>query len=260
MFIKCLFADSKLLLTSSRVAIPNIFSIVALVLLLSSVSCAKKKTIIKPATEYYANAISFMDKKQYTAAVEVFEELQTFHPLSPYTQISELEKISANYGFGDYEETAYLAQRFIEFYPDSPQLDFAYYMKGRAEYAQGVILLDRFNQRQFTGAKDAYATFSQLVEQFPVSNYVAESHAHMRHIRNILARDELQTAQYYFKRFSYVATIDRCINILQNFPNTPYNLAALKLLEQAYRKLGWDEEAAKLAEVYQDNVGLYATK
>lgn len=240
----------------SRLAL-SLGALILLVVLLASTSCSKKQTVIQPAEEYYATAIEFMDKKQYTAAVEQFEELQTFHPLSPYTQISELEKISANYGLGDYGETFYLSRRFIEFYPDSPQLDFAYYMMGRAEYARGVALIDRFNERELKRARASYRTFRQLVEEFPKSNYVIEATAHMRHIRNILARDELKVAQYYFKRFSYVATIDRCINILENFPNTPYNLAALELLEQSYRKLGWDEEADKLASVYSDNANLY---
>ncbi len=223
----------------------------------ASASCANKQTVIKPAKEYYDNAVVFMDKKQYQASIEEFDQLQIFHPLSPYARVSELEKIAANYGFGAYEETAYLAQRFIDFYPDSSQLDFAYYMKGRAEYAQGVVLIDRFNERQLDASKTAYDTFSQLVVAFPDSQYFAESHAHMRHIRNILAHDEIITARYYFKRFSYVAAINRCVNILQNFPGTPYNLEALSIMEAAYLKLGWDEQAAEVAEVYKNNAGLY---
>lgn len=234
-----------------------VYCSLVILVLLASVACSKKQALIKPASEYYATAVNFMDKKQYTAAIESFEQLQTFHPLSPYREIGELEKISANYGLGDYDETAYLAQRFIEFYPDSQQLDFAYYMKGRSEYAEGVVLLDRFKERQLKGAKNAYATFSQLLEKFPDSDYAAEAAAHMRHVRNVLAKDELSTAEYYFKRYSYVATINRCINILQNFPNSPYNLAALNLMEESYRKLGWDDEADKVAKVYAENARLY---
>ena len=197
-----------------------------------------------------------MDKKQYQSALDQFNSIKTLHPLSPYVQSAELESIAAYYGLGDYDEAKYLAQRFSSFYPDAEQRDFAYFIAGRSEYARGSILLDRFDRRDLSGIKEAYASFSRLVSLFPRSQYVTESHAHMRHIRNILAEDEFKTAQFYFRRFSYIATINRCRNILQNFPGSPYNLQALELMAAAYRKLGWDDEADKVALVYQQNIDI----
>lgn len=219
---------------------------------------AAKDEAILPAKTYYDLASQFMDKKQYQSALEQFALIRAWHPLSPYVQVAELESISAHYGLGDYEEAEYKAQRFIGFYTDSRQQDFAYYMAARSQYARGIVLTDRFDKRDLSGAKEAYATFNQLVSLFPNSQYVPESYAHMRHIRNILAEDELKLAQFYFKRFSYVVAINRCQNILENFPGSPYSLQALKLMERSYRKLGWDDQAKIVASVYKENIGLKA--
>ena len=72
----------------------------------------------------------------------------------------------------------------------------------------------------------------------------------------MLAQDELVAAQFYLERFGYVAAIQRSKNILQNFPNSPYNLEALKVLEAAYRELNWDDQADLAAKAYQDNLGI----
>ena len=245
------------LLTLKRKASQSALLLLSVLLLgLSAVSCATKQDLTQTDKHYYDRAVSFMDSDRYLPAIEEFNLLKTIHPLSPYIRSVELELISANYALGEYDETEYLASRYIEFYPDAEQHDFAYFMLGRAQYAKGRTFLDRFKERDLTAAKGAYASFSKLLELYPDSPYVLESQAHMRHIRNVLAQDELVAAQFYLERFGYVAAIQRSKNILQNFPNSPYNLEALKVLEAAYRELNWDDQADLAAKAYQDNLGI----
>ena len=216
-------------------------------------SCASSKERRLSDEKYYDNGARFMAKKNYQSALETFNSIKTLYPLSPYIQSVELESISAHYGLGEYEEAEVLAQRFISFYPDAQQKDFAYYMLGRSQYATGTILLDRFDRRDLNGAKNSFVSFQQLTSLFPDSPYVVEGRAHMRHIRNIIAEDELQSASFYFSRYSYVAAINRCRNIIENFPHTPSVEGALRLMVNSYKRLGLEAQAQLTMQTLEDN-------
>ena len=217
-------------------------------------SCASNNEKRLSDEEYYDNGIGFMAKNNYQSALETFNSIKTLYPLSPYIQSVELESISAHYGLSAYEEAEVLAQRFISFYPDAQQKDFAYYMLGRSQYATGTILFDRFDRRDLNAAKNAFVSFQQLISLFPDSPYVIEGRAHMRHIRNIIAEDELHSARFYFSRYSYVAAINRCRNIIENFPRTPSVTAALRLMADSYRRLGLEDQAQLAIQTLEDNL------
>lgn len=184
-----------------------------------------------------------MNTANYQSAVEEFRQIELLHPLSPYNSQSKLEIISAYYGLGEYEEAIAEAEDFISSYPDSEQLDFAYFMIGRSYYAEGAILLDRFDRRTLDNLRSSYDSFQRLIELFPTSRYVAEGYAHMRHARNVLAADEVEAGKFYYQKEAYLAALKRGIYVLHNFPQTPAVADALALMVNSYIRLGMMEQA-----------------
>ena len=227
-------------------------------LLLFLTACATKSQTSLEGKEYFDRGIGFMRNANYQSAIEEFRQIELLHPLSPYNPQSKLEIVSAYYGLGDYEEAISAAENFIAFYPDSDQLDFAYYMIGRSYYAEGGILLNRFSRRTMEYQREAYGIFQKLIDIFPTSHYVAEARAHQRHIRNILAEDEVETGKFYYRKQAYLAAVQRGIYVLQHFPRTPAVADALALMMNAYIRLGMTDSAQESQQLLENSFPNYA--
>lgn len=219
--------------------------------------CAATPDLVLEGEEYYQRGMKFMTTANYQSAIEEFRQIGLLYPLSPYNAQSKLEIISAYYGFGDYEEAIAEAEDFISSYPDSEQLDFAYFMIGRSYYAEGAILLNRFDRRTLNHLRDSYNSFSRLIELFPTSRYVAESYAHMRHARNILAADEIEAGKFYYQKEAYLAALKRGIYVLRNFPRSPAVADALALMVSSYNRLGMAEQAEETRQLLRDSFPNY---
>ena len=217
------------------------------------VACANSSEQKRTAAEYYERGLQFMNGANYESAIVEFRQIEFLYPLSDYVQPSKLQIISANYGFGQYAEASTLAEDFITFYPDAYQVDFAYYMLGRSQYADGSGQVNRLNKRDLRNIQAAFAAFKRLVDTYPESEYVAESYAHLRHIRNVLARDEVEAARFYYERKAYVATINRCLYVVENYPRAPAVANALALALNAYKRLDLDEQAEQVRQLIDEH-------
>ena len=65
----------------------------------------------------------------------------------------------------------------------------------------------------------------------------------MVYLRNLLARYEINVANYYFKRRAYVAALNRGRYVVENFQETPAVPDGLAVMAQAYLILGMDDLA-----------------
>ena len=65
-----------------------------------------------------------------------FEGLDALFPLTDNAEQSQLDLIYAYYMSGDAASAAASAERFTHLYPRSEHVDYAYYMKGIADFDQ----------------------------------------------------------------------------------------------------------------------------
>ncbi|MEQ8517150.1 MAG: outer membrane protein assembly factor BamD, partial [Chromatocurvus sp.] len=65
----------------------------------------------------------------------------------------------------------------------------------------------------------------------------------MVHLRNLLARHEINVANYYFRRGAYLAAANRGRYVVENFQRTPAVADALAVMAQGYILLGKDDLA-----------------
>ncbi len=77
-----------------------------------------------------------MSKEQYSGAVKRLEALESMYPFSDYAEDAELTLIAAYYKNEDYPSTVAEADRFVHLYPRAKRVDYAYYMKGLANFQQ----------------------------------------------------------------------------------------------------------------------------
>lgn len=210
----------------------------------------------------YETAQGNLRSANFDLAIKNLQLLEARYPFGPYAEQAQLELIYAYYRNYDHTEAVAAAERFIRLHPQHPNADYAYYMKGLAAFTEGEGLLERFlptdrTQRDPGPARQSFADFSQLLSRYPGSEYAADARARMVHLRNLLARYEINVANYYFKRRAYVAALNRGRYVVENFQETPAVPDGLAVMAQAYLILGMDDLAQNAITALRQNYPQY---
>lgn len=208
--------------------------------------------------QIYDQAQEHLENDNYTLAVKNLQLLESRFPFGPYAEQAQLEIIYAHYRSLEPEAAIAAADRFIRLHPQHPNVDYAYYMRGLSNYTEGQGLLERFfptdmSQRDPGAAVQAFEDFRQLLARFPDSQYAADARARMVHLRNRLARYEINVANYYFKRKAYMAAANRGRYVVENLPQTSAVPDALAVMVQAYLLLDMDDLAERSLTVLRSN-------
>lgn len=208
------------------------------------------------AKQLYTESQKDLRKKEYATAIKHLEAIETMYPFSDYTENSQIQLIYAYYQNEDYPSAASAADRFIHLYPRAKNVDYAYYMKGMADFQQtrGVFakILPMDESWRDPGTQtQAYSDFAILIQKFPDSKYKANALQRMIYLRNMFAQHELNVAKFYFKRKMYVAAIERASYLVKNYPQAPSVQKALIIMYRSNMALGFDDAAKEVMTIYQ---------
>ena len=196
-----------------------------------------------PVEEIYSQAKEELNDGNYAAAVKLYETLQSRYPYGRYAQQALLEMAYAHYRQGEAEPAVSAAERFIKQHPNNPHVDYAYYVKGLANFNGEISILGSLGgqdptERDPKAAQDSFAAFKDLVTRFPNSKYAPDSRLRMQYLVNALAKYELHVARYYLRRGAHIAAVNRAQGILTQYPNSPSTRDALEIMVQAYDAMG----------------------
>jgi outer membrane protein assembly factor BamD len=195
------------------------------------------------AEKLYGQAHESLLEGNYTRAAKLFETIEARFPYGRYAQQAILEGAFANYRGGETAAAIAGCDRFIRTYPNHPNVDYAFYLKGLVHFREDQGLLGYvyeldLSEREPKAMRESFAAFKELIEKFPDSRYAADSLDRMRFLTNSLALYEVKVARYYYNRGAYVAAINRAQFALLNYPQTPANEDALDVLVKSYDRLG----------------------
>jgi len=220
----------------------------ALVLMFALAGCSwlpevKDETSGWSAERLYKAAHDSMIDGNYTRAVKLFDTLEGRYPYGRYAQQAILEAAYANYRGGETAAAIAGCDRFIRTYPNHPNVDYAYYLKGLVHFREdqgliGYVYELDLSERDPKEMRSSFAAFKELTAKFPDSQYYQDSLARMRFLNNSMAAYEVKVAAYYYRRGAFVAAANRAQGALLNFPQTPANERALDLLRASYTRLG----------------------
>lgn len=208
--------------------------------------------------QIYEEAQRYLRNDNYDLAVRSLQQLEARYPFGKYAEQAQLELIYAHYGAYEHEAAVEAADRFIRLHPMHPNVDYAYYMKGLSAYTANEDIFARFTptdptKRDTTQAREAFAEFAQLLSRFPDSPYAADAEARMIALRNLLARSEINIANYYLRRGAYLAAVNRGRYVVENFQRTPAVADGLAVMAQGYIFLGLDDLAEESIAVLAKN-------
>ena len=196
-----------------------------------------------PVEEMYSEAKKQLGEQSYEEAIRQFEALQSRYPYGRYAQQAQLEIAYAYYKQNEPEPAIAAADRFIKQYPNNPHVDYAYYLKGLANFNADIGLFGlAFGQdpteRDPKASQDSFAAFKDLIMRFPASKYAADSRLRMQYLLNSLAKYEIHVARYYLRRGAHIAAVNRAKEVFALYPNTPSTRDALLILVQSYDAMG----------------------
>jgi len=212
------------------------------------------------ANEFYEESTLALKNGEFETAITYLENLEARFPFSPYARQAQLDVAYAYYKFDEPESAIAAADRFIRINPRDPNVAYAWYLKGRADFTRGTGFLDDIMPRDISqhdnqSMHDAMRSFSTLVKQFPDSRYAVDAYQHMVHLRNKLAEAELHAAEYYIKRKAWLAAAKRGQYVVENYQTTPSSRKALEVMLMAYNKLGLTDLATDTQLVINTNSG-----
>ena len=208
----------------------------------------KDETANWSADRLYQTAHEAMLQGNYTRATKLFDQLEARYPYGRYAQQAILESAYANWRANETEAATAAADRFIRTYPNHPNVDYAYYLKGLVHFREdqgliGYVYELDLAERDPKEMRASFAAFKELTSRFPESQYYQDSMARMRYLTNAMATYEVKVANYYFGRGAYVAAANRAQGALLNYPQTPANEKALDILRNSYQKLNMPQLA-----------------
>ncbi len=199
------------------------------------------------ASKYYSEAKSEINNGSYAAAIKLFEGLEARYPYGRYAQQAQLEIGYAHYKDGEQAMAIAAADRFIKLHPNHTNVDYAYYLKGLANFNDDLglmgivsekILNQDMSERDPKASRESFENFRELVTRYPKSKYAPDAVQRMKHLVNVVALNEVQVARYYMRRGGYVAAANRAQHTLKEYPQTPATEEALHIMIKAYDAMG----------------------
>lgn len=220
--------------------------------------CATNEENLSTEQQLYERAQQALDRRNWSTAVSSLELLEENFPFGTFGEQAQLELIYAHYQAGDYELAIANADRFIRLHPQHRNADYAYYMRGLASFNKESSLINSFfgtdNASRDPGAAiNAFTMLSDFVTRFPGSDHATDARLRMVYLRNLLARGEINVANYYFSRHAYLAAGGRGRYVVENYQGSPAVPDGLATMIQSYHLLGQDDLAEKSITVLKEN-------
>lgn len=209
--------------------------------------------------ELYDTAKKAIKLNNFSQATLALEELESRFPFGKYAEQAQLDLIYARYSALDLEGSILAADRFIRLHPQSPSVDYAYYIRGIANYSLDIGIASQYFSAVDITSRDpgnmrlAFDDFSQLINRFPESQYASDAQQRMFLIRNRLAAYELHAARYYIRREAYLAAANRASHVVINYPRSPSVEEALAMMVELYLTLNLTGQANDAMAVLKEN-------
>lgn len=227
------------------------FFVLMVIILLFASSCSKSKINednLIPFDVLYNQGIVLLESKKYKKAADEFEKIFFQYPGHEETAKAELMQAYSLYLAGENEEAIDVLNIFIKLHPAHKNIDYAYYLKALANYAQ--VSHVKLDQSKTTAA---HLALEEMLSKFPNNKYAIDADLKMDLVNDHLAGKEMLVGRFYLKSKNPIAAIQRFQNVINLYKSTSHAEEALYRMIECSLMLGLDVEAEKYAEVLTYN-------
>ena len=242
---------------------PFYLLLIALAVLLILTGCAgsegqKDDTDIWSESKLYSEGTDKLNDGDFAKCGKYFDKLEARFPFGPYSQQAQINAAYCYWKAQEQTQALVAIDRFIKLHQGSPNLDYAYYLKGLITFNDDLGWLGKFtgqdlSERDPKAAKEAFESFKIVVERFPNSKYAPDALDRMRYIVNSLAEADVIVARFYYQRGAYLAAANRAQLVIRDYDRAPAVEEALYILYKSYEKLGMVDLSSDTARVFKLN-------
>ena len=218
----------------------------------------KDDTDIWSESKLYSEGTDKLNDADFAKCGKYFDKLEARFPFGPYSQQAQINAAYCYWKAQEQTQALVAIDRFIKLHQGSPNLDYAYYLKGLITFNDDLGWLGKFtgqdlSERDPKAAKEAFESFKVVVERFPNSKYAPDALDRMRYIVNSLAEADVIVARFYYQRGTYLAAANRAQLVIRDYDRAPAVEEALYLLYKSYEKLGMVDLSNDTARVFKLN-------
>ncbi|MHB1566621.1 MAG: outer membrane protein assembly factor BamD [Acidiferrobacter sp.] len=196
------------------------------------------------ASQFYVSGIKALKGGNYPLAIRRLENLEADYPYGRYAAQAEIVIAYAYYKNGEPDAAIAATKRFIRLHPTDPRAAYAYYLTGIIDFNKNRSTIERFfgvnwlRDRDTTAARAALRAFTVVVHRYPHSRYATDAAERINYLIDMLARNDVVIARYYYTQGAYVAAAHRCKTVIERYPRTPAVADALGIMAMSYDRMG----------------------
>lgn len=168
-------------------------------------------------------------KKRWEEARRYYSFVADAFPNDPLGRQAALKIADTFFRGRDLESTTEAQLRYRDFanrFPNDPQRPYALLMLGKCSLQQA-----RGPLRDLTPIKEALASFTQVIELYPDSEFAAEADGLRAECTEDLAQHELEVALFYQRQGALLGAKNRLEYLLANYPDSQAASEGSQLLE-----------------------------
>ncbi len=236
--------------------------ILALLISIGACSLLKKKEVDTEqlsAEVLYGAAKDALLREKWLSATEKLRVLEARYPYGRFGKQALLDTAFAHYKMGEDHLAIAAADRFIALNPIHPTVDYAYYIKGLANFKEvpGIrgLVTGRTNLASLDPQSviDAINAFTIVAQRYPNSTYAHDSKKRLQYLESARAKHEVGIAHFYFERGAYVAAANRAKSVLSVFGSLPEAEDALGIMYHSYQQMNMTDLALDTKRVLELN-------
>ncbi|MFA5354855.1 MAG: outer membrane protein assembly factor BamD [Thermodesulfovibrionales bacterium] len=206
------------------------------------------KTVVRDegpfdAEKSMARAEQLLQDKEYDEARRLLIEIKNRDTSRKYSSQAQLKIADSHVQEGDPEVGIAEYKRFLEMYPEGQYASYAQYQIAMAYFTQ-IESPDRGSG----AAEKALGEFLILKERYPRNPYREILDLRIEKCRNVIADGEFIVGEFYYRKGSYQAALNRWEKLLRSFPAYKKADETLLLIGQAYRNLKMEDKAREAFE------------
>lgn len=228
--------------------------LIGVLVLLSLISCSDYQKLLK-SDNYelkYQKAIEYYDDGDYYRAENLFEEL-----INIYRGTDRAEKIHYYYSYclysqGELSLAAYHFRKFAQTYPNSKY-------KMDAEFQAAVCYYEVSPKPSLDQAftERGIEAFQSFLEKYPDTEYRDTVNLLVDKLHHKLETKGYDNAYLYYKIGEYKSAISALNNVIQDFPDSPYNEDAMYYILRSSYLLAEGSVESKKMQRYENTITAY---
>jgi outer membrane protein assembly factor BamD len=203
-----------------------------------------------PAETLFKEAQELASDSRYLLATERLNQLKSEHPYSFYVTAADLLRAEILFKQQSYVEAAAMFSLFRDLHPKHEKLSYVIWMMAESYSKQ----LPKTFDRDLSAAPEAIKYYTEVIERYPDSEYVAKSKEQIEKVTAMLRNRDKYVADFYFKTGVFDAARYRYLDILKTWHEPALmNHSMMRVVEASFMFKDY-QDCVRYAALYSEKI------